>query len=164
MSFEPNMPGRTEWTMYATILLMAMVLTAIATAFPISQWIRSWWTTEVVAEKKVPGTGPKVNDAPISLKRNICGRWQSQTSQKYYNVICASDGLFEVYETTEAGLVKTGSGSVTDDGAVEAEMISPSKNRKGHWRLKLSSDGHSMKGPWHGDDPRESGELNFEKK
>ncbi|MDX6444659.1 MAG: hypothetical protein QOH71_1733 [Blastocatellia bacterium] len=164
MSFEPNTPGRAEWTMYATILLMAMVLTAIATALPISQWIRSWLKPDVVAEQKVPGAVPKPDGVRPSLKRNICGRWQSQTSQKYYNVICESDGLFDVYEVSETGLVKAGSGTVADDGAVEAELVSPSKNRRGHWKLKLSSDGQTMHGPWYGDDPRESGQLTFEKK
>ena len=164
MSFQPNnLPGRPEWTTYTTMMLLLIAVTAVATALPISQLVRSWWApSEAVAENRASEPARK-SESALSLQ-NVCGRWQSHTSEKSYNFICASDGLFEVYEETSGGLIKVGTGNVSDDGTVKADLVSPAKNRRGHWKLRLSSDGRTMTGPWHGDDPRESGQLAFNKK
>lgn len=166
MSFQPTKPTGNEWTTYATIMLLAIVLTAFATALQvpqsISEWIRSLRTPEAVVEKGVsPVTEPAVKPHPA--RQDVCGTWQSQTSQKHYNFVCRSEGLFEVYEVGNGVLIRAGSGKVNADGSVEADLVSPAKNRKGHWKLKLSPDGRIMQGPWYGDDPREFGQLTFYK-
>jgi len=166
MSFQPNPQNRTEWTSYATIMLLAIVVTALGTALQVPQSITQWLRSirmPVPAVQKADSALPEASRIQFSQQEAICGGWQSQTSQKKYQFVCKSNGYFEVYELTESGLIKIGSGSATHDGTVEADLVSIAKNRRGHWKLTLSSDGRMMHGPWYGDDPRESGQLTFYK-
>ena len=68
-----------------------------------------------------------------------------------------------MHETNSGQLNKLGSGRVIADGRLEAELVSRTKNRKGYWELQVSPDKNTMEGTWHGDDPRESGRLQFRK-
>lgn len=145
-------------------MLLAIVLTALATALQvpqsISQWIRSLRQEAVVEKGVSPVAESSIKPRP---RQDVCGTWQSQTSQKHYNFVCRSEGLFEVYEVSTGGLIRAGSGNVDADGSVEAHLVSPAKNRRGRWKLKLSPDGRTMQGPWYGEDPREFGQLTFYK-
>lgn len=168
MSFQPGQPRRTEWTGYATLTLILLFIGVIAQALQvphsINQWLRSLNTKEetlISQVSPVPGPAPVGN--PTARRQDMCAEWISSNSQKPYDFICTGPSTFDVHETNNGHLNRIGSGRVVADGRLEAEVVSPAKNRKGYWDLRLSPDKSTLEGTWHGDDPRESGRLQFRK-
>jgi hypothetical protein len=168
MSFQPAHQQRSEWTGYATLTIILVFIAAIAQALQVphslTQWLRSVHTPEAAIAQGPP---PVVASPPATRttvrQPGMCAEWLSVRSRKRYDFICAGADTFDVYETNNGQLNKIGSGRVLADGHLEAELVSTTKNRKGYWNLELSSDKNAMEGTWHGDDPRESGRLQFSK-
>jgi len=87
--------------------------------------------------------------------------WLSETSHKQYNFACKGHDSFEIYEISDQGLTKVGTGKIIDDGNLEADFHVLKKKRWAHLQLKLSPDGQKMEGPYHGSDSGEHGWLTF---
>ncbi len=167
MSFQPGQPRRTEWTGYATLTLILLFIAAIAQALQvphsINQWLRSLNTKE---ETLISQVSPVPVPEPVKAKaryQDMCAEWVSSNSQRPYDFICTGPSTFDVHEASNGQLTRIGSGRVVAEDHLEAEVVSPTKNRKGYWQLQLSPDKNTMEGTWHGDDPRESGRLQFRK-
>lgn len=99
----------------------------------------------------------------VSRQKQVCGEWLSATSRKLYNFICRGQDSFDIYEISDRGQNKYGTGKITEGGSIEAEILVLPMNRKAYLKLTPSADGRKLEGPWHGDDPRESGLLIFYK-
>jgi hypothetical protein len=92
-----------------------------------------------------------------------CGVWQSETSGKRYNFICQDERTFEIYENDPSqGLIKVGSGIISQ-GRVDGTLLVRGKDRTATLSLTLSTDGQKMEGSFKGSDPREFGELVFQR-
>lgn len=152
-------------TLYPAVMLLTALIGTLAQVVVVPPaW--NWWPYEPPKAKTTvtPDTRqpePKTN--PLPSQHTVCGAWISVTSRKRYDFVCGGGGSFEIYEVTDKGLSKNGWGKLTEGGAVEADLVSMPKNRKAHLRLRLSPDGRRMDGSWQGDDPRESGNLIFQR-
>lgn len=170
---QPPTP-QISWTTtkpYAVIIALGTIIMAGAAFY--EAW-RHWGLTPasetpamvpVALGSPTPSASPALTATPAlaTKHQNICGTWLSSSSHKKYNFVCHGEGFFEIYEVSEGGANKTGTGKITDDGSVEADLISLEKNRKAQLRLRLSTNGQMMDGSWRGEDPRESGRLTFQK-
>jgi len=172
MSFQSGRPPRTEWTGYATLTLILLFIASIAQVLQvphsISQWLRSLNTQQDQLISQVsPVPDPAPVPAPVVEKKShyqdMCAEWISSNSQKPYDFICTGPSTLDVHEASNGQINKIGSGRIVTGGRLEAVVVSPTKNRKGYWELQLSPDKSTMAGTWHGDDPRESGRLEFRK-
>ncbi len=166
MNFRTDEPRR--WTGYASLTLVALFIGALAQAAQVPKsvmdLVRQLRTPDLTLRREVPAVPePSVMPRPTGSERDICGEWLSETSQRQYNFVCNGEGVFDVYEVSDGGMKKSGSGRVIGDGSIEADLVSQTKNRKGHWTLKISSDRRMMQGPWYGEDPREFGHLTLRK-
>jgi hypothetical protein len=147
-----------EWSktkLCAAVAILTM-LTGMALVPP------AWWP--ILFSPHTQNPPPPPPNLPINVlepRQNVCGEWLSATSRKQYNFVCQDKDSFEIYETGNQGLNKTGSGKVSAGGDVSADLFSSPKNRRAHLRLRLSPDGRTMDGSWQGEDPRESGQLIF---
>jgi hypothetical protein len=158
MNYQPTQPP------YARITVLALFLAAIAQLLLVPPAWKVWPFTSPTLEpislnSPIPAPTPHVK--PLTEQESICGMWLSETSRKQYNFVCQGQNLFEIYEVGDQGLNKNGSGKIFEGGDVEADILSLTKNRKAHLKLRLSNDGRKMEGSWRGDDPRESGQLTF---
>jgi hypothetical protein len=105
---------------------------------------------------------PEAISTPIPVARpTVCGRWRSVQSQKNYDFVCQGQSSFQIRELNGQGQNNTGSGSVGQNGEIQAELLIAKKDRTAHLRLRLSSDGQRLDGTWYGDDAHESGDLSF---
>lgn len=147
MNLQPLKNGMSRRTLYASVMLLTAVIGMLAQVIVVPPAWKWWPYTEV-------------KEQPTLNQRNVCGTWVSATSRKRYDFVCLGQGSFEIYEVSDQGLSKNGSGKLIEDN-VEAELLSMPKSRRAHLRLKLSADGLRMEGSWQGDDPRESGQLMF---
>lgn len=165
MSLQSTFTSQRDWSktrIYAAIMIAAALV-------QISTW-KGWPfnrseavppdNQEQITQGTVPPiAGPSTN--PSDKKQGICGGWH--TAHRQYNFVCQGQTSFEIYEGGDQGMIRRGSGRITSSGAIEADLFSSAKNRTGHLILNLSADGESLEGPWHGDDPRETGRLEFRK-
>jgi hypothetical protein len=166
MSSQPPQQPQSDWTkgkFYAavTILTALIGLGIQALLVPPAWWPIFWPPASGPAPQSSPTPATSPSAAPVPRQQNVCGVWLSTTSQKRYDFICQGQAAFEVYEVTAQGLNKIGSGRLTEDGNVEASLFISPKNRRAYLNLKLSSDGRKLEGTWKGDDPREFGQLQF---
>lgn len=164
MNSQPSVDSLSGKKLYALVMLLTALVGALAQVVVVPPaW--GWWPYEGLKTQTsatpapIPKPAPKTE--PLQSQPNVCGTWASATSRKRYDFVCQGQGSFEIYEVSDKGLSKNGSGRLTEEGNVEADILSMPKNRKAHLRLKLSADGRRMEGPWWGDDPRESGQLTF---
>src|SRR5215470_5951756 len=145
--------------LYAAVMLLTAVIGTLAQVVVVPPaW--NWWPYE---RQETTATKPASSASP-TRQSNVCGTWVSASSGKRYDFVCQGQGAFEIYEISDQGLSKNGSGKLTEEGIVEADLLSMPKNRIAHLRLGLSADGRSMEGAWHGDDPRESGQLMLQRR
>ncbi len=141
---------------YALAILLVAIISAISQTLVVPPAWKLWPAEEPRAQ-----TSPTPAATPIQNRPNVCGIWVSSTSQKRYDFVCQGGDSFEIYEVSDQGINKNGSGKLTEGSKVEAEILSTPKNRKARLKLMLSTDGRRMEGSWKGDDPRESGQLMF---
>ncbi len=163
MSWQPPTDNLANSRAYAITMLLAVILGAVAQAFmaPPITWLFEKSRGQAAAmPSPTPAPAPNETSSPRS-RQNVCGVWVSSTSRKRYDFVCQGQDSFEIYEVSDGGLNKNGAGKLTEDGYVEADLISRPKDRRARLRLKLSADGRTMEGTWQGDDPRESGQLRF---
>lgn len=163
MNSQTPPPQRTEWTGYATLMLIVVFVGALAEALQVPQSLHEYLKKpEADISKEIPPP----DMPPISRLRvrppEICAEWSSENSSKQYSFICRGAEIFEVYEVINGRLNRIGSGRFSD-GNISAEVVSLTKNRRGYWQLELSSDKTTLQGTWRGDDPREFGNLKFRK-
>jgi hypothetical protein len=172
MTTQQPSPSQSYWTTskpYAVLTVLAALVAAGAAFYqawklaPTPPSIQEQIVRDSPKPVATPLAVPTPSATPIARRQNVCGVWLSITSQKKYNFVCNDQGLFEIYEVSENGSNKTGTGKITDDGSVEADLLSLAKKRKAQLKLRLSADGRMMEGSWRGDDPRESGRLTFQK-
>lgn len=148
MNLQSLKNGMSRKTLYALVMLLTAVIGALAQVVVVPPaW--NWWPYKQRKEQ------------PPVIQRTVCGTWVSETSRKRYDFVCQGQGFFEIYEVSDKGLNKNGSGKLIEGDNVEVELLSMPKNRRAHLKLKLSSDGLRMEGSWRGDDPREYGQLLF---
>lgn len=164
MSAKTTKTSQREWTTYAVLMLLVLVVTAVSTAMLVPPaWravIDRSQTTEPIVRSPAPlFDGPSVDSQP-GLK-SVCGLWRSGNSRKQYGFICQQQNAFKIHEINGQGPNNTGSGKVTEDGKVEAHLLILPKKRTAHLKLQLSADGQKLEGTWNGDDPREAGQLTF---
>ena len=170
MSSQPA-SRRNSSTHYRRNTLIIAAITAVSTALlVIPAWRNSGglppsnqWTTPTPTPtpRPSPVQTPQVVSTPLpAVKPNVCGRWKSVSSQKIYDFVCQGQ-RFEIRELNGEGQNNTGSGSVSQDGEIQAALLIAKKDRTAHLRLRLSNDGQRLDGSWYGNDPRESGTLSF---
>lgn len=164
MNSQPPTNNLSSSRRYAVAMLLMALISAVAQVVVVPPtW--KWWPYEEskaqTSATPTPTPSPTPKTAPLQTQANVCGTWVSMTSQKRYDFVCQGQGSFEIYEVSNRGLNKNGSGRLTEDGNVEADLLSMPKNRRAHVKLKLSADGRRMEGSWRGEDPRESGQLTF---
>jgi hypothetical protein len=150
--------------LYAITMLLTALIGMLAQVIVVPPTLK-WWPYEESKAKTwatpSPTPSPISKTAPHQGQHTVCGTWVSATSRKRYDFVCQGEGSFEIYEVSASGLDKNGTGKLTEEGNVEADLLSKPKNRSAHLRLKLSADGSRMEGSWQGKDPRESGQLMF---
>jgi hypothetical protein len=181
MSAKPKRKSQSEWTIYAVITLVLLSIGAISQAFqsfknpsqtqnPVTQnpsppvASPTPLSHKVIEPKRPEPEQPIVSVPSPTPKRrsDICGVWVSATSQKQYEFVCQEPDVFQVRQINGQGLKNRGSGKVTEDGKIEADLFILPKERTAHLSLQLSPDGQKIEGTWHGDDPKiESGQLTF---
>lgn len=164
MNSQPPADNLSNNKVYAVAMLLAAIIGTLAQVVVIPPtW--KWWPYEEskaqTSATPVPTPTPKV--VPLQGQTNVCGTWISATSRKRYDFVCQGQGSFEIYEVSDKGLSKNGSGKLTEDGSVEADLLSMPKNRRARLKLRISADGRRMEGSWQGEDPRESGQLMFQR-
>ncbi len=167
MSSQPPQPPQFDWSKTKFYTGVALITMLLGIGIQASLVPTAWWPILFPAPTERPG--PQSSPVPVTIssanplvrQQNVCGVWLSETSRKRYNFICQAQDSFEIYEISDQGLNKNGSGKLTEDGNIEAEFLSLPKNRRAHLKLRLSADGRKMEGSWQGDDPRESGRLLF---
>lgn len=160
-----------DWSKSKIYLFLTLLFLAI-TALSQSLMVPPAWNpprplptpepTPVVVHTPTPTPTPP---PPVSRtsQRTACGSWFSNTSQKKYKFICRDQNSFDVYQVnSDLDITKVGSGDAVGD-IIDAKLVVPEKGRKAYLQLQLSTDGQRMEGRWHGDDPRESGLLKFQK-
>src|SRR4051812_14173171 len=134
MSFQPSRT-RTGARNYKRALAIAAIVTAIATALLV---IPPYWHL-IVERGLTPGPGPvplptlaasptpvpSVNDQvpPVTQQQQVCGRWQSNESQKIYDFICQGPGAFQIRQIDRTGRENTGTGTASANGQVQAEIL-----------------------------------------
>jgi hypothetical protein len=161
LSLQPSLRDWTRSKPYRALALFAGIISAVIAVATLWHAVSVSRTTQqrVPVNSALPvATSPT---SPSFNQPNLCGEWLSETSHKQYQFVCTGQDLFEIYEISDQGLNKTGSGKVTDDGTLEADFHSLTKNRWAHLKLTLSPDGRKMEGSFQGADPRESGWLTF---
>lgn len=165
MNSQPPTDNLSSKKLYAIVMLLTALIGTLAQVVVVPPtW--NWWPYE---GSKVQTPPPPVltddrstpRKDPLQSQPNVCGTWVSATSGKQYDFVCQGQGSFEIYEVSDKGLSKNGSGRLTEEGNVEADLLSVPKNRRARLRLRLSADGRRMEGSWQGEDPRESGQLTF---
>ena len=164
MNSQPPLNNLSGNRFYAIAMLLAALIGTLAQVVVIPPTWKWWPYEETKPQTSVtPTPTPNLTDKAGSLQNqtNVCGTWVSMTSRKRYDFVCQGQGAFEIYEISDKGLSKNGSGKLTEEGNVEADLLSMPKNRRAHLRLRLSADGRRMEGSWQGEDPRESGQLMF---
>jgi hypothetical protein len=169
---QPPQP-QSDWTRtktYAVIIAVTAIVGAAAAFY--QAWRSAQAATPphggpLVQHSPTPDATPSPvqspSAAPVARRPNVCGVWLSATSRKKYEFVCQGEDFFEIYEVGEEGADKTGTGKITGDGTVEADLVSRPKNRRAQLKLTLSADGRKLEGSWRGEDPRESGRLMFQK-
>jgi hypothetical protein len=149
------------------LVFIAAVAQALQVPHSLRQYFLSFQKPEVAISKEIPVqnsapvTAPPTSRLPVR-KPGVCADWRSENSPRQYSFVCVGAETFDVYEVNNGQLNKIGSGHFGDD-TVDAEVVSPSKHRKGYWQLKLSADKTILEGTWRGDDPREAGNLKLRK-
>jgi len=171
MTSQTPTPPRKEWTAYATSTLILVFIATVAQALQVPHALRQYFLSfpkpEVAIAKEIPVQNPPAVTSPPTSRlpvkqQGVCAEWRSENSPRQYSFICVGAETFDVYEVNNGQLNKIGSGHF-DDETVAAEVVSPAKNRKGYWQLKLSADKTTLEGKWRGDDPREFGDLKLRK-
>jgi hypothetical protein len=158
VSVQPPIDDISKNKMYALAMLLAALVAAAGQVAGVPPaWLNLWAQQETIAKTSAT---PAPTATPPPSQPSVCGTWASETSPRRYNFVCQGQGSFEIYELGDTGPNKTGSGVLTEDG-VEADILSVPKNRKAHFKLRLSADGRKMEGTWKGKDPRESGQVMF---
>ena len=155
---DPEKPNPIEPQPYAGWTLFAVFIGALATALLVPP---AWQQVELLKEKQRDSEVKPVPPAPAAVGTTVCGVWRSETSNKLYKYDCLNKSVFDVYELRGKVLDRTGSGQITEEGTVEADIVSMPKNRRARLWLRLAPDGRTMSGSWRGDDPQESGALVF---
>ncbi|HEY9405716.1 MAG TPA: hypothetical protein VIQ24_23905 [Pyrinomonadaceae bacterium] len=161
MNSQPPLNNLSSNRFYAIAMLLAALIGTLAQVVVIPPTWKSWPYEEPKPQPSVTPVPTPTKAETFQSQINVCGTWLSMTSQKRYDFVCQGQGAFEIYEVSDKGLSKNGSGKLTEEGNVEADLLSMPKNRRAHLRLKLSADGRRMEGTWQGEDPRESGQLMF---
>jgi hypothetical protein len=169
---QPPRP-QSDWTrtkMYAVIIAATAIVVAGAAFYQAWRLVPPPLPPHggpVVQHSPTPAVTPSAAPTPsptqVARRPNVCGVWLSETSQKKYDFVCQGEDFFEIYEVGEAGANKTGTGKITGEGSVEADLLSLPKKRRAQLKLTLSADGRKLEGSWQGEDPRESGRLMFHK-
>lgn len=158
--------SRSNWSTtntYAAIILLIGIIGAAATLYsacPTKKNLQEHLATGAPS----PISNPPATPLPATTSvdgQNICGVWLSETSHKQYNFVCKEHGSVEIYEISNQGLARVGAGKITEAGNLEADFHVQTKNRWARLQLKLSPDGQTMEGSYHGTDPREAGRLTF---
>lgn len=166
MNSQPPADNLSNNKVYAVAMLLAAIIGTLAQVVVVPPALK-WWPYEEQKAQTSATPAPTPNPTPksgtLQSQTNVCGTWVSATSQKRYDFVCQGQGSFEIYEVSDKGLSKNGSGKLTEDDSVEADLLLMPKNRRAHLRLKLSADGRRMEGSWQGEDPRESGQLMFQR-
>lgn len=158
--------SRSNWSTnntYAALILIIGFIGAGATLYSV-------WSSKKNSQDP-PATGaaspipnPPATPPPATTSvngQNICGVWLSETSHKQYDFVCKEQGSVEIYEISNQGLTRVGAGKITEAGNLEADFHVQTKNRWARLQLKLSPDGQTMEGSYHGSDLREVGRLTF---
>jgi hypothetical protein len=153
-------------TIYTILGLIIALVTAVSTALLVPP---AWWNLqrnpastqqpEPVARNSAVPSGNQV--IPIAKQQTVCGLWQSESSQKKYDFVCQGQSSFQVHEIGSTRQNNTGSGTIREDGQIQAEMLITKRGRTAHLRLHLSNDGQKIEGSWYGGDAKESGTLSF---
>lgn len=164
MNSQPSADSLSSKRLYAVAMLLAALIGTLAQVVVVPSAL-NWWPNDKpkaqTSATPAPTTISAAKTGPLQSQPNVCGTWVSATSQKRYDFVCQGQGSFEIYEISDKGLNKNGSGKLTEEGNVEADLLSMPKNRRAYLRLRLSADGRRMEGSWQGEDPRESGQLMF---
>ncbi len=164
MNLQPPANNLSNTKFYAVAMLLAALIGTAAQVVGLPPAWKWWPYKEPGAQTSAtpaPSPSPTTQAGSLQGPPNVCGTWVSATSRKRYDFVCQGQRSFEIYEIGDKGLSKNGSGKLTEEGGVEADLISMPKNRRARLRLKLSTDGRRMEGSWQGEDPRESGQLMF---
>lgn len=164
MNLQPPVDNLSNTKRYAIAMLLMALISAVAQVVVVPPTLKLWPFEESKAQTSATPAStpsPTPQTVPLQSQSNVCGTWMSATSRKRYDFICQGEDYFEIYEVSDKGLSKNGSGKLTKEGNVEADLLSMPKNRRAHLRLRLSVDGRRMEGSWQGKDPRESGQLMF---
>jgi hypothetical protein len=94
-------------------------------------------------------------------QHQVCGRWQSDGSEKTYDFICRDRVTFQLRQINGAGGENSGSGTFTADGQVHAQILIARNNRTAYLKLRLSGDGQRLDGFWSGSAAIETGAVSF---
>jgi len=164
----PQVTPPKDWSKSKIYLFLTLLFLAI-TALAQSLMVPPAWTPPrplpTPESTLVPVRTPTPTPPPVSRtnQQTACGSWLSNTSRKKYKFICRDQNSFDVYQVnSNLDLTKVGSGDAVGD-AIDAKLVIPERGRNAYLQLQLSNDGQRMEGRWHGDDPRESGVLKFQK-
>ena len=169
MSSQPA-SRRNSNTNFRRNALFWAALTAISTALmvvaaflnPVTNAPPQQKVVVVPAPTPAPAQTPEAVRAPIPTPGpTLCGRWRSVKSQKDYNFVCRGQNSFQIQELNDGLQNNSGSGWISSNGEIQAELLIAKKDRTAHLRLQLSSDGQRLDGTWYGNHARESGTLSF---
>jgi len=163
MRIKKRTSAQRDWTktkLYTSLALLATLLTASAAV------ISALRAHEKIPTPSPPIQPPIVNSPAVDVsKQRICAEWTSSRpfgSGKRYSFVCGAQGSVEIFLVDTKGLTRVGEGTITSAGTVAATLTiarTRTQPRKAYLELTPSPDGQSLQGPWHGDDPREKGEL-----
>jgi hypothetical protein len=176
MSLQPPHDDLTKHKLIVVGTLLAALVTALAQVMGVLPALDKWLSEVQVTHNSGGPVGSPTADpiasptaSPVatstsmtaSSRKHVCGAWRSDGSRKQYDFVCNGPNSFEIYEVSGQALNKNGSGKLTEEGDIEADLTSFPKNRKAYLKLSVSADGQKLEGTWRGDDPRESGRLMF---
>lgn len=177
MSSQPQSKDLSKHRGYLIATLITAVVAAIAQALGLLPLYKIYPTetpintpgVEISVPPSVeppPTQNPPNTNPPTTqslMLQNLCGGWFSETSQKRYDFVCQAQAYFDIYDVTDQGRNKVGSGKMLEGGTIEANILVLKKNRIAHLTLSISADGRKMNGSWQGNDPREFGKITFHK-